>query len=101
MRKPSQTLSWSCPGELVSEARRLSSNSVSLRAHNRNLHIGPYSLSFKVYDRGNPKQVVEPHQFVDPKEYTGERVKLPSPEEIPNIDLQVVNFHKPPVGTFQ
>lgn len=54
-----------------------------------------------MYDRGTPKQVVEAHQLVDAKTYTGDRVKLPSPQEIPNIDLEVINYHKPPVGTFQ
>ncbi|KAI5477424.1 hypothetical protein MNV49_006416 [Pseudohyphozyma bogoriensis] len=53
-----------------------------------------------MYDRGTPKQVVDNHQFVEPKDYTGERVKLPAPNEIPNIDLEVVNYHVPPVGTF-
>ncbi|KAM0747598.1 hypothetical protein T439DRAFT_366513 [Meredithblackwellia eburnea MCA 4105] len=53
-----------------------------------------------MYDRGNPKQVVDTHQIVEPEEYTGDRVKLPHPNEIPNLDLEVVNFHVPPVGTF-
>lgn len=53
-----------------------------------------------MYDRGNPKQVIKPHQLVEEKEYTGAKVKLPTPEEIPGISLEVVNFHEPPVGTF-
>ncbi|ORX36040.1 hypothetical protein BD324DRAFT_629933 [Kockovaella imperatae] len=52
------------------------------------------------YDRGNPSQVVSPHQPVDPKTYTGDKVKLPSPEEIPGIQMEVQNYHVPPVGTF-
>ena len=54
-----------------------------------------------MYDRGTPKQVLASHQLVDEKDYTSERVALPSKSEIPNIDLEVINYHKPPVGTFQ
>ena len=27
-------------------------------------------------------------------------IQLPAPEEIPHVDLQVVNYHEPPLGTF-
>ena len=40
------------------------------------------------------------HQPVTVQEYTAEKTKVPSPEEIPNIDLQVINFHRPTFGTF-
>lgn len=53
-----------------------------------------------MYDRGNPKQAVQPHQPVDAKTYTGPKVKLPWPEDIPGIQLEVQNYHVPPVGTF-
>jgi len=53
-----------------------------------------------IYDRGSPKQLFEPHYYVPAKEYSGKNVGLPRPEEVPNIDLQVINFHKPPMGTF-
>lgn len=53
-----------------------------------------------IYDRGNPKQVLDNHQSVTQKEYTADAVKLPAPEEIPNVDLQVVNYHRPLLGTF-
>lgn len=53
-----------------------------------------------IYDRGSPKQLVEPHYLVSPKEYTGTKVNIPPPEEIPNIDLQVMNYHHPLLGTF-
>ncbi|CAK5279448.1 unnamed protein product [Mycena citricolor] len=52
------------------------------------------------YDRGSPRQLFEPHYIVSQKEYTGKNVGLPAPEEIPNIDLQVINYHKPALGTF-
>ncbi|KAK4442166.1 hypothetical protein QBC34DRAFT_364217 [Podospora aff. communis PSN243] len=53
-----------------------------------------------IYDRGSPKQLFEPHYYVPEKEYTGNNVSLPAPSEIPNIDLQVINFHTPLMGTF-
>jgi phosphatidylserine/phosphatidylglycerophosphate/cardiolipin synthase-like enzyme len=58
-------------------------------------------IVFKIiYDRGSPKQLIEPHYIVAEKEFTGKNVKIPAPHEIPNIDLQVMNFHTPIVGTF-
>ena len=53
-----------------------------------------------VYDRGAPQQVWENHLNVHEKDFAGEKVKLPAPEEIPNIDLQVINYHRPIFGTF-
>jgi len=53
-----------------------------------------------IYDRGSAKQAFEPHYYVSEKEYTGTNVNLPASQEIPNIDLQVMNYHQPIVGTF-
>ncbi|KAH6676232.1 hypothetical protein B0J14DRAFT_477411 [Halenospora varia] len=52
------------------------------------------------YDRGSPKQVLEPHYTVSEKEYLGKAVALPAKDEIPNLDLQVINYHRPMLGTF-
>jgi phosphatidylserine/phosphatidylglycerophosphate/cardiolipin synthase-like enzyme len=52
------------------------------------------------YDRGAPRQLIENHYIVSKKEYTGKNVGIPPPEEIPNIDLQVMNYHRPMLGTF-
>jgi hypothetical protein len=52
------------------------------------------------YDRGAPKQLFQNHYIVPLAEYTGKDVGIPSPEEIPNIDLQVINYHRPLLGTF-
>ncbi|KAJ7043148.1 hypothetical protein C8F04DRAFT_1073827 [Mycena alexandri] len=52
------------------------------------------------YDRGSPRQLIQPHYSVSQKEYTGKNVGIPPPEEIPNIDLQVINYHRPMLGTF-
>ncbi|KZT57351.1 hypothetical protein CALCODRAFT_483286 [Calocera cornea HHB12733] len=51
-----------------------------------------------MYDRGTPKQVVENHTPVKPEDWG--KVKLPSQEEIPGIDMEVINFHRPLLGTF-
>ncbi|KAI1394032.1 uncharacterized protein F4822DRAFT_34309 [Hypoxylon trugodes] len=53
-----------------------------------------------IYDRGSPKQLLEPHYTVPESEYTGSAVALPASHEIPNIDLQVINYHRPLLGTF-
>lgn len=53
-----------------------------------------------IYDRGSPKQLFEPHYMVPESEYTGKAVGLPASHEIPNIDLQVMNYHRPLLGTF-
>lgn len=41
-----------------------------------------------IYDRGNPKQVFQNRQMVPPEDWAG--VGLPSPEDIPNIDFEVI-----------
>ena len=53
-----------------------------------------------MYDRGNIKQVTDNHQIVPVEEYTGRAVKLPHPSEVPNLDMQVQNYHRPVLGTF-
>jgi hypothetical protein len=59
------------------------------------------TIIFKLeYDRGSPKQLLENRYLVQEKEYLGKAVALPAPEEIPNIHLQVMNYHKPMLGTF-
>ncbi|KAK4548088.1 hypothetical protein LTR36_010808 [Oleoguttula mirabilis] len=58
-------------------------------------------IVFKLmYDRGDVKQFYDNHQNVTPKSWTSDAVGLPPPEQIPHVDLQVVNFHRPPLGTF-
>lgn len=44
--------------------------------------------------------MIHPHQPVNAKTYTGDKVKLPHPDDIPGVDLEVQNYHEPPVGTF-
>ncbi|KAF2162387.1 hypothetical protein M409DRAFT_69265 [Zasmidium cellare ATCC 36951] len=53
-----------------------------------------------MYDRGALKQFLNNHQNVSSKDWQTAGVGLPPPEEMPNIDLSIVNFHRPPLGTF-
>lgn len=53
-----------------------------------------------MYDRGNIKQVADNHQLVPVEEYTGRAVQLPRPSDVPNLDMQVQNYHRPVLGTF-
>ena len=38
--------------------------------------------------------------MVSEDEYTGKNIRLPSTKEAPNLDLQVLNYHRPMLGTF-
>ncbi|KKK19065.1 hypothetical protein ARAM_006082 [Aspergillus rambellii] len=53
-----------------------------------------------LYDRGDPRQLFDNHLSVHQHKYMSEKVQLPAPADIPNIDLQVINFHRPILGTF-
>jgi phosphatidylserine/phosphatidylglycerophosphate/cardiolipin synthase-like enzyme len=45
---------------------------------------------------------VKNHQLVPESEYSDPNgpIRLPRQDEIPNVDLKVVNYHKPVLGTF-
>ncbi|KAJ5513615.1 hypothetical protein N7463_003167 [Penicillium fimorum] len=53
-----------------------------------------------IYDRGDPRQAWDNRLSVREEQYVGGKVKLPAASEIPNVDLQVINFHRPVFGTF-
>jgi phosphatidylserine/phosphatidylglycerophosphate/cardiolipin synthase-like enzyme len=58
-------------------------------------------IVFKLeYDRGSPKQLLNNHMDVPEKGQLDKAVNLPAKEDIPYIDLQVINYHKPMLGTF-
>jgi len=40
------------------------------------------------------------HQMIAPKDWTADRIKLPAQEEIPHVDMQVINYHRFVLGTF-
>lgn len=51
-----------------------------------------------MYDRGNVKQAVKNRILVKPIYWS--RIGLPTEDEIPGISLEVVNYHRPLLGTF-
>ncbi|EIN06967.1 hypothetical protein PUNSTDRAFT_135667 [Punctularia strigosozonata HHB-11173 SS5] len=51
-----------------------------------------------IYDRGSPKQVFQNHLHIKPEEWAG--LGLPKPEEIPGIEFEAMNYHRPIAGTF-
>ncbi|GAP92802.1 putative iq calmodulin-binding motif protein [Rosellinia necatrix] len=53
-----------------------------------------------LYDRGDPKQIFDPHHIVSESEYTGNALDLPPANDIPYVDLEVINYHQPLLGTF-
>ncbi|KAK5462349.1 hypothetical protein LTR20_006299 [Exophiala xenobiotica] len=55
-----------------------------------------------IYDRGSPKQFIHNHLVVKPETYADPEgpIRMPHPDELPNVDLEVVNYHQPVFGTF-
>lgn len=51
-----------------------------------------------VYDRGTPAQALHNHSMVPPDKWDG--VGLPKLEELKGLKMEVVNYHRPPLGTF-
>lgn len=47
-------------------------------------------------------QVMKNHQMVPESEYADPNgaIQLPHPDELPNVHLRVVNYHRPILGTF-
>jgi phosphatidylserine/phosphatidylglycerophosphate/cardiolipin synthase-like enzyme len=52
-----------------------------------------------MYDKAGAANALDAHQTVKPAAYTGKTIQLPAPEEIPNLDFEVVSFHKLVLGT--
>ena len=60
---------------------------------------GQKALPVKImWDRGQLSQAVDNHAMVDQE--GREELKLPTLAEIPNLTLEVINFHRPIMGTF-
>ncbi|KAH8647269.1 hypothetical protein BX600DRAFT_476429 [Xylariales sp. PMI_506] len=87
------TCSWSPSDavDLVSDALR----ELSRRAGER----GERVVVKIIYDKATIKQIFKHHQKLDPDFYSGEKVKLPHPSEVPNLDMEVSSLHVPPLGT--
>ncbi|KAJ5831704.1 hypothetical protein N7474_000015 [Penicillium riverlandense] len=53
-----------------------------------------------LYDRGDPRQAWENRLTVTEEQWTSAKVNIPPSKDIPNLDLQVINYHRPVFGTF-
>ncbi|MCJ1283089.1 hypothetical protein MMC26_002416 [Xylographa opegraphella] len=87
------TCSWSASDaiDLMSDALKELSRRAGARGERVVVKI--------IFDKAGPKQFVNPHQKVPVEVYTGEKIKLPHPDEIPNLDLEVASLHVPLLGT--
>ncbi|KAM0264910.1 hypothetical protein ACHAQJ_000426 [Trichoderma viride] len=52
-----------------------------------------------MYDKATAASALDPHQRVSPATYTAKGIQLPAPEEVPNLDMEVVSLHKLVLGT--
>ncbi|KAJ5241510.1 uncharacterized protein N7469_003101 [Penicillium citrinum] len=82
-----------------SDASTLVTNAIR-ELSNRAGERGEKIVMKMVYDRGDPRQIWDNRLSVHEDNYTSSQVRLPHPKEIPNVDLQVINFHRPLLGTF-
>ena len=53
----------------------------------------------RMYDKAAAKNAIDAHQVVEPKAYTAKSIQLPHPEDIPNLDLEVISLHRLVLGT--
>jgi phosphatidylserine/phosphatidylglycerophosphate/cardiolipin synthase-like enzyme len=53
-------------------------------------------------DSGLLSQIIHHHLPVTPEVFadTNGKIRIPHPDEMPNVDIEVMNFHKPVFGTF-
>lgn len=68
---------------------------LSVRAGRRNERV----VVKIMFDKAGAAQFVNPRQLVKPEVYSGEKIQLPHPSEIPNLDFEVISYHKPLLGT--
>ncbi|KAH0829571.1 phospholipase D active site protein motif protein [Fonsecaea pedrosoi] len=88
---------------MYSEPTRLITN--ALRELSRKAVLTNRRVVVKIiYDRGSAKQheLVKNHLIVPPSEFADPngKIRIPHPDELPNIDIEVMNFHRPMFGTF-
>ncbi|EXJ81840.1 hypothetical protein A1O1_07905 [Capronia coronata CBS 617.96] len=86
---------------MYSEPSRLITN--ALRELSRKAVEGNRRVVVKIiYDRGSVKQVVNNHLPVSPEEFSDPngKIRIPHPDDLPNVDIEVINFHLPVFGTF-
>ncbi|KAL7946719.1 hypothetical protein V8C42DRAFT_318628 [Trichoderma barbatum] len=87
------TCNWS-----PSVAQRLVSNALielSRRAGDRKQRV----VVKLMYDKATAASALDPHQRINPATYSSKNIQLPAPEDIPNLDMEVVSLHKLVLGT--
>ncbi|MCJ1308844.1 hypothetical protein MMC25_002499 [Agyrium rufum] len=87
------TCSWS-PSDathLVSDALKELSKRAGVRGEKVVVKI--------IYDKASAAQFIHSHQTIKPDVYSGEKIQLPKPEEVPHLDMEVASLHKPLLGT--
>lgn len=87
------TCNWS-----PSVAQRLIKNALielSRRAGERNQRV----VVKLMYDKATAASAIDPHQRVSPATYSSKAIQLPAPEDVPNLDMEVVSLHKLVLGT--
>ena len=52
-----------------------------------------------IYDKASAKQFIQNHQKVPVDVYSGAKIQLPKPDEVPNLDMEVSSLHVPLLGT--
>ncbi len=52
-----------------------------------------------MYDKAQTTQLINARQLTHPDAFSGKKIQLPHPDEIPHIDIEVINFHKPLLGS--
>ena len=52
-----------------------------------------------MYDKAAPANAINAHQTVKPAAYTAKSIQLPSPEDIPYLDMEVISLHRLVLGT--
>ncbi|KMU85669.1 hypothetical protein CIHG_03709 [Coccidioides immitis H538.4] len=83
---------------IYSDNSRFLTNAMRELSHRAGLR-GTKVVIKMMYDRGNLKQFLNNRQPVCAKQVVSSKIQLPGPQEIPNIDLQVLNYHRPVAGT--
>ncbi|CAM6096348.1 unnamed protein product [Calypogeia fissa] len=52
-----------------------------------------------MYDKASAANAIHAHHVVKPGAYTCKTIQLPEPEEIPNLDFEVISYHRLVLGT--
>lgn len=77
--------------KLIKEALIVLSQNAKLRGERVTVRL--------MFDKANAWHTLDSHQIIKPAIYASEHIQLPLPEEIPYVDMKVINLHSIPLGT--